>query len=470
MSTIVKRLLRSSDDLATKGELAKEADVPSIGEHQPRNPYTEIQVLQNHSDIVRLLHAVDSSRFVSAGDDGTAILWHTQTGRRHFTFSGHDRPITAMLLLTVQKTSFHDDDESSAALRDPILLTASSDKHICMWNVNTGQCLQTITELHSSVKCMVELRHGMWCSGGHDLSLWSHQGELLHRLDRVTAESDISLVLSIPNEKLVAVSDKTLLVFKVTSPMETGGAYQLEEYGNPHTQHREAIQSLVNVSDSVFATGSLDGTIVLWASARSVNFTRKLSSSARSPQGINHLYPWSIQCVVPVEERYLFAAIGAGFWLYDVVTGKCLAKKVAAHFSKIQHMVLLGEGSFLATCSADGTIRLWGSPGVTAAKTEETTEEQKPRYSKQIDRFMGISPRKEDTKGKSKSVDQLQFQPTLLGELLGHAGTVQMLLDCGGDGLASCGTDGLVILWKDGAVQSEHRNEFIREMLQLGVS
>ncbi|XP_035665955.1 WD repeat-containing protein 41-like [Branchiostoma floridae] len=84
MSTLVKRLLRSSDDLAAKGELAKEADVPSIGEHQPRNPYTEIQVLQNHTDIVRLLHLVDSSRFVSAGDDGTAILWHTQV--HHVSF------------------------------------------------------------------------------------------------------------------------------------------------------------------------------------------------------------------------------------------------------------------------------------------------------------------------------------------------------------------------------------------------
>ncbi|KAG2466664.1 WDR41 protein, partial [Polypterus senegalus] len=49
-----------------------------IGEEQPKNCYTELQVLKGHFDIVRFLVQIDDFRFASAGDDGLVFVWNIQ--------------------------------------------------------------------------------------------------------------------------------------------------------------------------------------------------------------------------------------------------------------------------------------------------------------------------------------------------------------------------------------------------------
>ncbi|MGH0132049.1 UNVERIFIED_CONTAM: hypothetical protein FKN15_058880 [Acipenser sinensis] len=49
-----------------------------IGEEQPKNSYTELQVLKGHFDMVRFLVRIDDFRFASAGDDGIVLLWNVQ--------------------------------------------------------------------------------------------------------------------------------------------------------------------------------------------------------------------------------------------------------------------------------------------------------------------------------------------------------------------------------------------------------
>lgn len=63
------------------------------------NSLNELQILEGHKDIVRLLVVLDQARIASASDDGTIMIWNYQTGVQIFALSGHTRPITCLLLL-----------------------------------------------------------------------------------------------------------------------------------------------------------------------------------------------------------------------------------------------------------------------------------------------------------------------------------------------------------------------------------
>ena len=97
-----------------------------------------------------MIHTYLIFRFVSAGDDNSAIVWDVKLGRKLFTLSGHTLPITcACLLPPVYK--YPDYCEG----REERLLTGSSDRKICMWNASTGECILTLSQHKSAIKVRI---------------------------------------------------------------------------------------------------------------------------------------------------------------------------------------------------------------------------------------------------------------------------------------------------------------------------
>lgn len=84
--------------------LAEKSPLQTIGEEQTQNPYTELLVLKAHRDIVRYLVRLDDSRFASAGDDGTVVVWNAQTGEKLLELNGHTQKITAIITLPCLET------------------------------------------------------------------------------------------------------------------------------------------------------------------------------------------------------------------------------------------------------------------------------------------------------------------------------------------------------------------------------
>ncbi|XP_076443383.1 WD repeat-containing protein 41-like isoform X3 [Babylonia areolata] len=322
---------------------------------QPHNPYNELLLLQHHSDIVRLLLKIDDRRFVSAGDDNKAVIWEVQYGRKLATLVGHSHPITSLLLLEPRKDS----------VEDYFLLTGSSDKQIKVWNIETGHCQLTLTQHGSSVRCLVSLMDGqLFCSGGEHISVWNQSGALLNTFCRKSEEEDICLMIAITNYRLVTAADKDLVVYSIISKLTKGVDSKEIIKVRRLPSHREVIHSLVLISDSCFGSGSIDGTIILW-SAHTL-LPAKQFNTVSEYQGVLKGFPYSVQSLFCVQERYLFAAIGTGFCVFDVSPGKerLLVKKLEAHYSKIRHLGFACEGVYLVTCSEDGSIRIWGRPPV----------------------------------------------------------------------------------------------------------
>lgn len=85
------------------GKENKEKETPKDHDNEGDVPQTntinEMQILEGHKDIVRLLIKIDEFRLASASDDCQIIVWNHATGQRLFTLTGHTRPITCMLML-----------------------------------------------------------------------------------------------------------------------------------------------------------------------------------------------------------------------------------------------------------------------------------------------------------------------------------------------------------------------------------
>lgn len=96
---------RSKSQLQPKP--APSADLPG------KNTINEIQVLEGHNDIVRLLLRIDDTRFASASDEGVVIIWNHVSGEQAARLTEHTQPITCLLKLS-----------------DNILITGSADKTI----------------------------------------------------------------------------------------------------------------------------------------------------------------------------------------------------------------------------------------------------------------------------------------------------------------------------------------------------
>ncbi|KAK7481356.1 hypothetical protein BaRGS_00027436 [Batillaria attramentaria] len=420
----------------------------SVEAGQPHNPYSELLLLQHHTDIVRLLLKIDDRRFVSAGDDNKAIIWEVQYGRKLATLVGHSHPITSLLLLEPRVDS----------VDDYFLLTGSSDKQIKVWDVESGQCKLTLTQHASSVRCLVSMMDGeLFCSGGEHICVWNQSGVLLNSYTRKPQEEDICLMIAIKNYRLVTAADKDLVVYSVISMVTKEGKDGKEIIKVRRLpSHREAIHSLVLISDSCFGSGSIDGTIILWTAHNLL--PAKQFNTVSEYHGASRGFPYSVQSLFCVQERYLFAAIGSGFCVFDVSPGKerLLVKKLEAHYSKISLLGFACEGVYLVTCSEDGSIRIWGRPPLDG---DDALDKELLALSP-MERFTGMSD------GELLQINEDNvWCPSLLGECLGHASTVQSFLDFDHEGLVSCGADGLVIVWKNAEMQKVRRNQTVQEIL-----
>jgi len=381
------------------------------------NTLNELQILEGHKDIVRLLVVLDNARIASASDDGTIMIWNFKTGIHIFTLQGHTRPITCLLLL------------------DPhTLVSGSSDRTIRLWNINTGTCHCTIENAHAgSVQCLAKLGSDgkgdtlLFCSGGNEklLHLWEHSPNtgasptLRGSMGR-QEEENLHCFLPISKNRLVTGSNSSFLYVYDLSTLK---------FDKLLVYHRESVRCLVAVSETSFASGSLDGSVVVWhvdtlAPLKVLDYPEHYYE--------NHIFTSSINHITVFSERYLGAAVGRGFKVYDINTGECVAHCKDAHDANVTRILCMYERTRIVSCSADSSIKLWGIRLESSSLTSRSTF------------------------GRLRSAPT---NPVCLGDMWGHSDAVYDMVALSESALCTCSADGVVILWKDGREQTEIRNQ-----------
>uniref|UniRef100_A0A8C2PSH4 WD repeat-containing protein 41-like n=1 Tax=Cyprinus carpio TaxID=7962 RepID=A0A8C2PSH4_CYPCA len=392
-----------------------------IGEEQPKNCFTEMQVLKGHFDIVRFLVQIDDLRFASAGDDGLVLIWNVETGDCLFALRGHTQQITAMTSYTfIRGGNAH-----------TALLTASSDRTLSLWDPDSGNRVQNISDLQSSVKCLLVLvRLDVWLSGGNELCVWNRDFELqcktVHHSD-----AGISAMVELPKNFIAAYCCVYcwLLLF----------------------------------SDDLFASGSHIGELIIWDS---VDWTIQAyehilwEEPARDSQSEFRLNPQkqierSIQHMSS-DGEYIVAAVGSGLYVYNVLTKSVVAYRRIAHDSNVLHTVL----QRLMSCSEDGSVRMW--------ELQDLPLPAEPASSGFFGMFGTFGRSSKQTGPPAKKIPEVPGLRSLelIGDLIGHSGAVQMFLSFKEKGLVTCSTDHLLIIWKDGELQSQLRSLAVFQKLE----
>lgn len=414
------------------------------GEEQPKNCFTELQVLKGHFDIVRYVVKIDDIRFASAGDDGLVLVWNVETGERLLELRGHTQQITAMVAYTITQ-----DDITHTSL-----ITASSDRSVSLWNPDSGNRVQTVSDLQSSVKCLLVLTcQSLWLSGGNDLCVWNRNFQLLCKSEQYS-DTGITAMVELPRNYIAAAVDNEIIIYelKVSSRDSDVSITAFRHLAN----HSDSIRILINVSDKVFASGSHIGELIIWDSVEWTILANeqiifedvrydgqpeiRLGSQKQSDMSIQHLSS---------DGELVVAAVGSGLYVYDVQKRCVVAYRKMAHDSDILHTKLLSS-SKLISCSEDGNVKMWELQDL-PLPAEPASAGFFGMWSFGRSSKQGPTPKKvlEDPGLKT-----LEF----IGDLIGHSGAVQMFVNFGQRGLVTCSSDHLLIVWRDGEMQSHLRS------------
>lgn len=415
-----------------------------IGEEQPKNCFTEMQVLKGHFDIARFLVQIDDLRFASAGDDGLVLVWNIETGELLLELRGHTQQITAMTSYAYIRGG-----NTHAAL-----ITASSDRTLSLWDPDTGNRVQNVSDLQSSVKCLLVLdRLDVWLSGGNELCVWNRDFELqcktVHHSDM-----GISAMVELPKNFIAAAMDKEIVIFKLNVSGSDIAVMAMCHLAD----HQDTIRSLINVNDRLFASGSHIGELILWDSmdwriqAYEHILWEESAGDRQSEVRLTHQKPIerSIQHMSS-DGELLVAAVGSGLYVYNVPLKSVVAYRRIAHDSNVLHTMLQEDGQ-LMSCSEDGSVRMW--------ELQDLPLHAEPASSGLFGMFGTFGRSSKQVCPPAKKVPEVSGLRSLelTGDLIGHSGAVQMFVSFKEKGLVTCSTDHLLIMWRDGELQSQLRS------------
>ncbi|XP_073334825.1 WD repeat-containing protein 41 [Pagrus major] len=431
---------------------AEKSPVLCIGEEQPKNWFTELQVLKGHFDIVRFLVQIDDFRCASAGDDGLVLVWNIETGERLQELRGHSQQITAMTTFTCD----------NGLTSHTSLITASSDRSLSLWDPDTGNRVQTISDLQSSVKCLLVLeRLCVWLSGGEELCVWNKDFQLqCHKQNH--SDTGITALIELPKNCLAAAMDKEIVIFRLT--VSTDSSLSVAEI-RCLSDHQDQIRALINVNDGIFASGSHAGELILWdavdwnilayehilweESQACAQAEIRLAAPKPSEMSIQHL---------TTNGKLILAAVGSGLYVYSVLSKMVVAYRKVAHDSNVLHTMLLSD-SELMSCSEDGSVRMW--------EIQDLPLPAEPASAGFFGMWTFSRSNKQTGPPSKKVMDVPNIRMLeLTGDLIGHSGAVQMFVSFGENGLVTCSADHLLILWKNGERQSHLRSLALFQKLE----
>lgn len=385
-------------------------------------------MLDSHLDIVRQLVTIDSTRIASGSDDGSIIVWQSALGQLLHRFEGHTHGVTALLLLSDGET----------------LASGASDRSVRLWSVRTYQHLRTLSVHTASVTCLERLSGpaARFVSGGNDrkIHVWQNDGTSLGVIER-QEEENLHCLLYVGNELLISGSNSSLLLVYHTTSFEFQKILA-------STYHRESVRCLVKLSNDRFASASLDGAIVLWH-ATSLTPMRRLHYPERYVDAQNKLICDVAHLLAVDDGRYLAAAIGNGYVVYDVLSGECTVSCPDAHDAQVTHLASLYGGARVLSCSVDGTVKLWAPPSVLSSSSSATSTFF--RFTSRLTNNSGaVAAARKAIGGAAKP--RLVEPP-----LRGHCSSVWLALPLDASSVATCSSDGVILLWRDASRESARR-------------
>jgi WD40 repeat protein len=300
--------------------------------------------------------------------DRSIYLWDWQTGRCLNTLVGHLGPATA-LAFAPQPIPSHDGCDRQ------LLVSAGQDGLIKIWDVDSGNCLQTLTEQVGIIFALSFHPDGDCFATGsydHSLKIWDlTTGSCIQTLLGHTAQ--VASVSFSPDGRLLASAsnDRSIRLWDVA----TGKCIHILQ------GHVDSIWSIAFAAGvdrhgeltpgRVLVSVGLDRTARFWDV--SSHIADSTADNVRTIPNSRHLESISGHCLKTIQgdgygirsvachpDGHLIASGGVdgAIRLWDVATGKCI-HTFTGHTAGIWKVAFHPDGNLIASGSLNGEIRIW---------------------------------------------------------------------------------------------------------------
>jgi WD40 repeat protein len=296
-----------------------------------------IRVLPGHSSTVIAIDFHPTSPLLISGSlDKTVRLWQTQQGHCLKTLHGH----SSWIYMSFSAVS---DGSKQKAHMAQNLATSSDDHIIRTWDIQTGQCLQTLSGHTAMIIALDFSPDGQWLVSGsydHTVRLWNVKEGLCLRMLQGHSGT-VQCVAFSPDAKLFASgsSDQTIRLWSALD------GQCLKVLQNNLSQ----IQSLrFSPNGQHLASGGLDRNVRLWHVCE--------GQCLRVLQG--HSGWISILDFSPDGMQLASGSWDQTIRIWDIKNGQCL-QVLQGHSGQISSIIFSPDGCTLMSSSYDQTVRIW---------------------------------------------------------------------------------------------------------------
>jgi serine/threonine protein kinase len=317
--------------------------VPQTAAGQPTPRSFPTRPLSARSSI-RCLHVIDAHSswvtcvainpvhptFASSSLDDTIKIWNLTTGEELQTLKGHSRGVNTIAISPDGK----------------VLVSGSDDYSVKIWNFQTGALLGTLNGHTRDVNAAAISPDGkFFASAAEDrtIRLWSmNSGALLSTLTGVAGM--IKAIAISPDGRLLAsggLDNKTKL-------------WSLKTGEQLHTLigHLNSVNTVAFSPDGqVIVTGSKDKTIRLW-NTRTGELLRTWMDHSRDVNAI---------AITPNGKTLVSGSSDTTIKLWDMASGKVLYTWTD-HSDTVNAIAISPDGKLLVSGSSDKTVRIWQLP------------------------------------------------------------------------------------------------------------
>jgi len=334
-----------------------------------------VMALTGHQGEVTSVAYTLDGRLVSGSHDGTIRVWDTRTGDESMSLLCGDKSVTcvavgppgtrlaagtdtgALYIWSLEalqhpplRLSGHSEAVFSIAFSPDgcLIASASRDKTVHLWAVETGQQSAVLTGHNSAVRTVAFSPDGeILASGSEDetLRLWTNitgKPAQAHILDQ---EAGLSSVCFSPNgAKLAAgLSNGTIRLWDVMTKTNTDTLHE-------HTSIISSVQ--LSPDGRSLVSSSWDATVRLWNLHQNAADVSSVVLRGHSA--------WVTSAIFSPDGLYIASAsTDTTIRIWDASTDQQAALPLEAHQSAVTSVAVSDNGAFITSSCRDGTVRVW---------------------------------------------------------------------------------------------------------------